>query len=83
MSDLCEVKTRKERRGRGREEEKEEAKEEARAEAGRVGAGMEPVARSVHSSGMRSIDVGILHIRGCRSTSYAFRCQPCRLRAGP
>lgn len=28
---------------------------------------------------MRSLDAGILHIRGCRSTSYALRCQPCRL----
>lgn len=62
-------------------------KEEARAGARGPGApgerSMEPVARSVHSSGMRSVDAGILHIRGCRSTSYALRCQPCRLRAGP
>jgi len=50
---------------------------------GTGGRSMEPVARSVHSSGMRSVDAGILHIRGCRSTSYALRCQPCRLRAGP
>lgn len=60
----------------------EEARAGVRGSGHQGGRSMEPVARSVHSSGMRSVDAGILPIRGCRSTSYALRCQPCRLRAG-
>jgi hypothetical protein len=67
-----------------RERERERERERGGGEIGTRGAEYGAcVARSVHSSGMRSIDAGILHIRGCRSTSYALRCQPCRLRAGP